>query len=217
MDKIPIIGRMPISQFMLSKHSYLAKATCGALFMTLTCASHASAPSEATNIVMAASKQLNMLPGLWEITMKMQGTAVGTDAAKMWPQLMDKMQPEQLKYMQSKLAELNITVDGNELKMLFCASPETTKNQTPVHFSNNCVQKIDTLVDGKLQFSSVCTSPDIRIEGHATNQGSTGYLMRANITQNYQGRPETMTFASSSKYLRTDCGAVKPTQVKPKE
>jgi Protein of unknown function (DUF3617) len=208
---------MPASQFMLSKQSYLAKATCGVLFMALVCASHASVPSEATNIVMAASKQLKLLPGLWEVAMRISGTVGGTDASQMWPQLMDKMQPEQRKMMQTKLAEQHITAEVNTFKMLFCATPEMAEIQAPASFSNHCTQKIDPLVNGTLQFSSVCTNPDISAEGRITIQGITGYLVNVHVSQIFQGKPETMTVNADSQYLSADCGTVKPMVLKPKQ
>jgi hypothetical protein len=130
---------------------------------------------------------------------------------------MANMPPEQRKAMEQAMAaqsNMRMGSDGSmAMKMCITQDMIDRKNWMP-KTDGKCTHTVNTAVGNTQKFGFTCTDPASSGEGTVTFQSKTSYTSNMKITTVRNGKPESMAFESSSKFLGADCGAVKPVAMK---
>jgi Protein of unknown function (DUF3617) len=128
---------------------------------------------------------------------------------------MANMPPEQRKAMeQAMAAQSNMRSDGSmAMKMCITQDMIDRKNWMPTT-DGKCTHTVGTAVGNTQKFGFTCTDPASSGEGMVTFLSKTSYTSSMKINAMRNGKPESMAFESSSKFLNADCGTVKPVTLK---
>jgi Protein of unknown function (DUF3617) len=129
------------------------------------------------------------------------------------------MPPEQRKAMEQAMAaqstmSMSVGSDGS-MAMKTCITQEMIdrKNWMP-KTDGKCTQTVSAAVGNTQKFGFTCTDPASSGEGTVTFLSKTSYTSSMKINAVRNGKPESMVFESSAKFLGADCGAVKPVPTK---
>ncbi len=189
-------------------------------------------------LLTAAACAQTIQPGLWESTSKMAGASgeMGKRMANMPPEQrkameqmvspegqkamlaqmqkqMANMPPEQRKAMEQAMATQSNMRMGNDgsmaLKMCITAEMIERKNWM-AKTDGKCTHTGSAAVGNTQKFGFTCTDPASSGEGTVTFLSKTSYTSSMKISAVRNGKPESMVFESSAKFLGADCGAVKP-------
>ncbi len=130
---------------------------------------------------------------------------------------MANMPPEQRKAMEQAMAaqsNMRMGSDGSvALKMCITQEMIERKNWMP-KTDGKCTHTVSTAVGNTQKFGFTCTEPASSGEGNVTFLSKTSYTSSMKINAVRNGKPESMVFESSAKFLGADCGAVKPVPMK---
>ena len=130
---------------------------------------------------------------------------------------MANMPPEQRKAMEQAMAaqsNMSMGSDGSmALKMCITQDMIDRKNWMP-KTDGKCTHTVSAAVGNTQKFGFTCTDPASSGEGMVTFQSKTSYTSNMKINAVRNGKPESMAFENSSKFLGADCGAVKPVAMK---
>jgi hypothetical protein len=154
-----------------------------------------------------------MKPGLWEIHNKMKGG--GTDDAMAELQKsMAQMSPQQRKQMEAAMAAQGVKMapGAGAMAMQMCFTREMVeRNDVPMQDGCKVTQNQR---GGKTQkFAFSCSNPPSSGEGQVTYESPEAYTSRMTVKTTVGGKAETTTMDASGKWLKADCGNVKPVQV----
>ena len=158
----------------------------------------------------------NLKPGLYETTSKMNSgdNQMAKAMAEMQKMLAD-MPPEQRKAMEDMMAKrggprMTTGKDGS-IGIKMCLTKQMIDDsQLASQNSGNCTQKKGPMVGGTMKFSFSCSNPPSSGEGTFKLVGNNAYTTSMKMTSSHNGKPQTMTVESSSRWLSADCGDVKP-------
>jgi hypothetical protein len=158
----------------------------------------------------AAAAQ-SMKPGLWEIHNKSDNPQMATGMAEMQKQ-MAQMPPEQRKQMEAMLAQRGVKMAGGAdgaMVMQVCMTKEMVeRNDVPMQ--DGCRMTKQERSGNTLKMAFACTNPPSSGEGQVTFNGSEAYASRMTMRSMEQGRTDTITMEGAGKWLKADCGGVKP-------
>jgi hypothetical protein len=158
----------------------------------------------------AAAAQ-SMKPGLWEIHNKSDNPQMATGMAEMQKQ-MAQMPPEQRKQMEAMLAQRGVKMAGGAdgaMVMQVCMTKEMVeRNDVPMQDGCRVTQQQRSGNTMKMAFA--CTNPPSSGEGQVTFNGPESYARRMTVRSMVQGRTDTTTMDSAGKWLKADCGNVRP-------
>ena len=150
-------------------------------------------------------------PGVWEMTNKMNSPQMDGAMAEMQKQLA-AMPPEQRKQMEEMMAKQGVkmgTGAGGAMTMQVCMTKEMVdRNDVPMQEGCKITQNNRTGNTTKMAF--VCTKPPSSGEGTFTYNGPESYSSKVMVKTQMHGKPETMTMEGSGRWIKADCGELKP-------
>jgi hypothetical protein len=159
---------------------------------------------------MPASAQ-TMKPGLWEINNKMGGGQMDQAMAEMHKQ-MQQMSPAERKQMEDMLAKQGVRMSpgaGGGMSVQMCMTKEMVeRNDMPMQ--EGCRMTQNTRSGNTMKMAFTCTNPPSSGEGQVTFSSPEAYTSKMTIRTQEKGRTETMTMDTTGKWLKADCGNVKP-------
>jgi hypothetical protein len=161
----------------------------------------------------AAAAQ-SLKPGLWEINQKMEmGGAQDPGMAQMQQQ-MANMPPEQRKMMEAAMAKQGVKVGpggaGGGMSIQMCMTKEMAeRNDVPAQ-RGDCKTTQQSRNGNTMKMAFTCSNPPSSGEGLVTFASPEAYTMKMAITTQAQGKPEKMNMDASGKWLKPDCGNIKP-------
>jgi hypothetical protein len=155
-----------------------------------------------------------MKPGLWEINNIMKGGQVDPAMAEMQKQ-MAQMSPQQRKQMEAAMAQQGVKMApgaGGGMAMQMCMTKEMVeRNDVPMQ--EGCRVTKDQRSGNTHKFAFTCSNPPSSGEGEVTYSGPEAYSSRMTMKTMAQGRANTMTMEGKGRWLKADCGNVKPMPV----
>jgi hypothetical protein len=149
-------------------------------------------------------------PGLWEITNDITDGQHSLMAEHQ--KMLATMSPEQRKIIENALKKGGADLESaGIMKFKMCLTREMAMQyELPIQQHDNCSYKRSPSVGGTILLSFTCTNPSASGEGQVSLLADTGYRMKLRTTANVGGQRQTMHSDSSGKWLRADCGNLKP-------
>jgi Protein of unknown function (DUF3617) len=130
---------------------------------------------------------------------------------------MAHMSPEQRKAMEQAMAarsNMRMGSDGS-MALKMCITQEMIERKNwMAKTDGKCTHTVSVVVGNTQKFGFTCTEPASSGEGTVTFLSKTSYTSSMKINSVHNGKPQSMAFESSSKFLGADCGAVKPVAMK---
>jgi hypothetical protein len=162
-----------------------------------------------------AAEAQSMKPGLWEIHNKSDNPQMAADMAEMQKQ-MAQMPPEQRKQMEAMMAQRGVKMaagsDGAMVMQVCMTKEMAERNDVPMQ--DGCRMTKQERSGNTMKMAFVCTNPPSSGEGQVTFHGPEAYASRMTVRSTEQGRTDAITMESSGKWLKADCGSVKPVATK---
>jgi hypothetical protein len=162
-----------------------------------------------------AADAQSMKPGLWEIHNKSDNPQMADGMAEMQKQLA-QMPPEQRKQMEAMMAQRGVKMaagsDGAMVVQVCMTKEMAERNEVPMQ--NGCRMTKQERSGNTMKMAFACTNPPSSGEGQVTFNGPEAYASRMTVRSMEQGRTEILTMDSSGKWLKADCGSVKPVATK---
>ena len=155
----------------------------------------------------------SMKPGLWEIHNKMTGNPeIDQAMAEMQKQLAG-MSPAERKQMEAMMGKHGVHMAapsaGGGMAVQVCMTREMVeRNEMPVQ--DGCKSTIHQRSGNTIKHSFTCTNPPSSGEGQVTFSGDQAYTSKMAIKTVSGGKTETTTMEGRGKWLKADCGNVKP-------
>ncbi|HYE41673.1 MAG TPA: DUF3617 domain-containing protein [Ramlibacter sp.] len=151
-----------------------------------------------------------MKPGLWEINNNTKGD--GTDAAMaQLQQQMAQMSPQQRKQMEAALAQQGVKMGqgAGGMAVHMCFTQEMIERDDLL-VQQGCKVTKNQRSGSTRHFAFTCSTPPSSGEGRVSHAGSEAYTSSMTVKT---AAGETTTMATTGKWLRADCGNVKPMPV----
>lgn len=150
-------------------------------------------------------------PGLWEIHNKMQGGGAADAMAELQKQ-MAQMSPQQRKQMEAAMAAQGVKMApgaGGGMATQMCFTREMVeRNDVPMQ--EGCKVTRNARSGNTQSFAFACSSPPSSGEGQVTYEGPEGYSSRMTVKSTAGGRAQATTMEARGRWLKADCGNVKP-------
>jgi hypothetical protein len=155
-----------------------------------------------------------MKPGLWEINNKMDDPQMNQAMAEMQKQLA-AMPPAQRKQMEEMMAKQGVRMGGGGagggMSAQMCMTQEMLdRNQVLMDNRADCKITRQSRSGNTLSMAYTCANPPSSGEGTMTYHSPESYSSRMKVTSTVQGKPQTMTMEGTGKWLKADCGNLKP-------
>ena len=153
-----------------------------------------------------------MKPGLWEISNQMTGGSDEMMGAMAEAQKqMANMPPEQRKMMEEMMAKHGTSLrPGGGMTTRICLTQDMINHNQVSRQEGNCKQTTSQKVGNTMKFSVACSNPTSSGEGTITFISPEAYSTQMSINTTQNGKPVTMKMESTSRFLATDCGNIKP-------
>ena len=152
-----------------------------------------------------------MKPGLWEIHNKMGGGGANDPMAELHKQ-MAQMSPAQRKQMEAAMAQSGVKMapgTGGGMAVQMCFTKEMVeRNDVPVQ--DGCKVTRNQRSGNTQKFAFACSNPPSSGEGEVSYQGPEAYSSRMTVRATQDGQVQATTMESRGKWLKADCGSVKP-------
>ena len=169
----------------------------------------------AATLVLAAASTAHaqsMKPGLWEVNNKMGGSPEMDKAMAQMQQQMASMSPAQRKQMEDMMAKQGVRMQpaaGGGMTVQMCMTKEMVdRNDMPMQDGCRMTQNSRSGNTMKMAFS--CANPPSSGEGQVTFASPEAYTSKMTMRMQEGGKTETMSMATTGKWLKADCGNVKP-------
>lgn len=150
-------------------------------------------------------------PGLWEISNKMSGGQMDQAMAEMQKQ-MAQMSPAERKQMEEMMARQGVRMApaaGGGMTVQMCMTKEMVeRNDMPMQ--EGCRMTQNTRSGNTMKMAFACTNPPSSGEGQVTFSSPEAYTSKMTMRMQEKGKTETMTMDTTGKWLKADCGNVKP-------
>lgn len=162
--------------------------------------------------VLPASAQ-SMKPGLWEIHNKMSGNPEMDQAMAEMQKQFAGMSAAERKQVEAMMAKQGIKMAtpsaGGGMAVQVCMTKEMVeRNEMPVQ--DGCKSTVNQRSGNTIKHSFTCTNPPSSGEGQVTFAGDQAYTSKMAIKTVSGGKTETTTMEGRGKWLKADCGNVKP-------
>ena len=161
-------------------------------------------------VVLPAGAQ-TLKPGLWEINNKMGGGQMDQAMADLQKE-MAQMPPAERKQMEEMMAKQGVRMApgaGGGMTVQMCMTKEMVeRNDMPMQ--DGCRTTQNSRSGNTLKMAFACTNPPSSGEGTFTFHGSESYTSRMTLRVQEAGKTETTTMNTSGKWLKADCGNVRP-------
>lgn len=152
-------------------------------------------------------------PGLWEISNKMNNPQMDQAMAEMQKQLA-AMPPAERKQMEAMMAKQGVKMvpGASGMNVQMCMTKEMVeRNEVPVQ--DGCKVTSQNRSGSTMKMAFTCANPPSSGEGQFTFAGDSAYTSKMTVRSQVQGKTETMTMDTAGKWLKADCGEVKPVQM----
>jgi hypothetical protein len=150
-------------------------------------------------------------PGLWEINNKMGGGEMDKAMADLQKE-MAQMSPAERKQMEAMMGKQGVRMapgGGGGMTVQMCMTKEMVeRNDMPVQ--DGCRMTQNSRSGNKLKMAFTCANPPSSGEGEVTFASSEAYTSKMTMRSQEKGKTETMTMDTTGKWLKADCGSVKP-------
>lgn len=155
-----------------------------------------------------------MKPGLWEIHNKVNNAEMGDAMAEMQKH-MAQMSPQERKQMEAMMVQQGVRMApsaGGGMAVQMCMTREMVeRNDVPMQDGCRMTQNQRSGNTQKVAFT--CTNPPSSGEGQFTYTSPEAYTSKMTVKQVMGGKTETATVETRGKWLKADCGNVKPVRV----
>ncbi|MEJ5992583.1 DUF3617 domain-containing protein [Ramlibacter sp. PS3R-8] len=169
------------------------------------------AATAALSIVAFPAGAQSLKPGLWEINNKMGGGQMDQAMADMQKQ-MAQMSPAERKQMEEMMGKQGVRMApaaGGGMTVQMCMTKEMVeRNDMPMQ--DGCRMTQNTRSGNTMKMAFTCTNPPSSGEGQVTFASPEAYTSKMTMRMQEKGKTETMTMDTSGKWLKADCGNVKP-------
>lgn len=158
----------------------------------------------------------NMKPGLWEMNNKMSGGQMDKAMVEM-QKAMAGMSPAERKQMEEMMARQGVKMmpSAGGMTVQMCMTKEMVeRNDMPMQ--DGCKVTRNDRSGNKVKFAFTCSNPPSSGEGETTFAPET-YTSHMTMKSVVNGKPETTTMNGTGKWLKADCGNVKPVQLPAKK
>ena len=154
----------------------------------------------------------SMKPGLWEIHNKTNNAEIDQAMAEMQKQLAS-MPAAQRKQMEAMMAQQGVRMGkpgaGGGMVVQSCMTREMIdRNDMPMQEGCRVTRNQRSGNVQKIAFS--CTNPPSSGEGQFTFTSPEAYSSKMTVRATVDGKTQTNTMDTTGKWLRADCGNVKP-------
>jgi hypothetical protein len=183
----------------------------------------------------AQAVHVDMKPGLWENTFKLNETSLTAEQIEQKEKMMKAMEqmktqlanmpPEQRKMMEQMmekqgikmgdqgldmgLQNVQISKDGTVVKSCITQA-DIDRGEMP-KTQENCEQNTKQVSATVIKTSFTCSGPHpTHGEGEITFQSNKAYTGTMSVTTEMNKKSQTITGSQSGKWLSSDCGNVKP-------
>jgi hypothetical protein len=124
------------------------------------------------------------------------------------------MPPAQRQQMEAMMRQQGVGMTNKPGSLRVCVSPAMAARES-VHQPDpemKCQHKFTAVSSREARFAFTCTGPDgpTQGEGRVWDYGPEGYQSESTIKGQHQGRPMTMQFKQSARWLGADCQGLKP-------
>ncbi len=154
-------------------------------------------------------------PGIWEMTNKMNNPQMDQAMAEMQKQLA-AMPPDQRKQMEEMMAKQGVRMGsgaGGGMSVQVCMTKEMVeRNDVPMQ--EGCKVTQNSRSGNTMKMAFTCSNPPSSGEGTFTYNGSEAYTSKMTVRSQVQGKTETMTMEGSGRWIKSDCGNLKPVGAK---
>ena len=155
----------------------------------------------------------SMKPGLWEIHNKMSGNAEMDQAMAEMQKQLAGMSPAERKQMEAMMGKQGIQMAapsaGGGMALQVCMTKEMVeRNEMPMQ--DGCKSTVHQRSGNTIKHSFTCSNPPSSGEGQVTFSGDQAYTSKMAIKTVSGGKTETTTMEGRGKWLKADCGNVKP-------
>ena len=145
-------------------------------------------------------------PGLWEMSFK-------SDQVKQQP--MPNLTPAQKEQMEKMGIRVPTTRDGAIVQQVCITQADAARNKTPGaprETSSECKLANQSQSGNTYRADLVCDGPNLKGKGvlKGTYASDTSYTSSYDFNGTSKGRPVNQHHETSGKWLKADCGAVKP-------
>jgi Protein of unknown function (DUF3617) len=126
---------------------------------------------------------------------------------------MANMPPEQRKAMEQTMdmsSNISIGSDGSFILKMCITQEMIDRKGWMGQTEGKCTHTVSPAVGNTQKFGFTCTEPPSNGEGTVTFLSKTSYTSSMKINTMRNGKPESIAFEASSKFLGADCGSVKP-------
>ena len=151
-----------------------------------------------------------MKPGLWEINNKMSGGQKDHAMADMQTQLA-QMPPEQRKQMEAMMAQRGVrmapSANGGMTVQVCMTKEMVERNDVPTR--EGCTATKNQRSGNTIHVAFSCKNPPSSGEGDVSFTPES-YKSHMTIHASEQGRPQTKVKDADGKWLKADCGSVRP-------
>lgn len=155
----------------------------------------------------------SMKPGLWEMNNKTSGGQMDNAMAELQKQ-MAQMSPQERKHMEAAMAQQGVKMasgaggaGGGMLVQMCLTKEQVERNDMPMQ--QGCTTTRNERSGNKMRYAFRCTNPPSSGEGETTFTPES-YTSRMTLKTTVDGKAETMTMEGTGKWLKADCGNVKP-------
>jgi hypothetical protein len=150
-------------------------------------------------------------PGLWEINNKMGGGEMDQAMADLQKE-MAQMSPAERKQMEAMMGKQGVRMapgGGGGMTVQMCMTKEMVeRNDMPVQ--DGCRMTQNSRSGNKMKMAFTCANPPSSGEGQVTFTSSEAYTSKMTMRTQEKGKTETITMDTTGKWLKSDCGSVKP-------
>jgi hypothetical protein len=154
----------------------------------------------------------SLKPGLWQIQHKMNNPEMNQQMAEMQKQ-MAAMSPQERKQMEAMMAQSGMRMTpgaaGGGMAFQMCMTKEMVeRNEMPME--DGCRMTKQERSGNTMKMAFTCARPPSSGEGQVTFTGPEAYTSKMVVKVVEQGKTQTTTMETQGKWLKADCGNVKP-------
>ena len=167
-----------------------------------------------TMVFVVQAQPRKLMPGLWEMSSKMQSGSGALEKAMAEAQKqMASLPPEQRKMMQDMMAKQGVGLGAGGpggMTVKICMTKEMIDRDEIAAQEGDCKTTRAPWVGNSMKMSFTCTKPPSKGEGLVTIISPQAYSMKMTVDTTANGKPERMTMDNTGKWLSAECGNVRP-------
>lgn len=161
-------------------------------------------------VLPAAAQSLK--PGLWEIHNRMDNPEMNQAMAQMQKELAG-MSPAQRKQMEAAMAQQGVKMAGpgttGGMVVQACMTKEMIeRNDMPLQ--EGCRMTKNDRSGNTVKMAFTCSNPPSSGEGQFTSTSAEAYTSQMTVRSTAQGKEQVTKMNATGKWLKADCGNLKP-------